>query len=83
MRRRRAHAALFIVAALGTGFALVDGCSATKDPNTFTTGTGGATGEGGAMGSGTGVTTTAANSAFTLVVVPARMATVVEYSPSK
>lgn len=54
MRRRRVHAALFIVATLGTGMALVDGCSAsaTKPNNTFTTGTGGV---GGMNGTSTGV----------------------------
>jgi hypothetical protein len=52
MRRRRVHAALFIVAAMGTGSALVDGCAATKDPTTFTTGTGGMGGGVGATGTG-------------------------------
>ena len=42
MRRRRVHAALFIVAALGSGAALVDGCAATNaHPTEFTTSTGG------------------------------------------
>ena len=67
MRRRRVHAALFLVAAVGSGAAIVDGCSATNgDPNQFTTGTGGvggvstsATGTGGVhMGTGVSVSGT-------------------------
>jgi hypothetical protein len=66
MRRRRVHAALFILATLGTGTALVDGCSATPPTSTFTTGNGGGNGgQGGtnSTASGMGGVGTASSSA--------------------
>jgi hypothetical protein len=65
MRRRRVHAAVAVIAGLGTCAALADGCSAAKTNSTqFTTGSGGAGGDTTtATGTGMGGATTGTSTA--------------------